>query len=97
MCIMVDNSRFPCCVLPRPTRYITTDLRHKSWRIEAGELLRSVDSSDLPTVLAVVVHEPAVVVVIVITIVGILVVVSSLLLLLLHVLADAEEGGGVNL
>ena len=77
MCIMVDNSRFPCCVLPRPTRYITTDLRHKSWRIEAGELLRSVDSSDLPTVLAVVVHEPVVVVVIVIiTIVGIFVVVS---------------------
>ena len=74
---MVDNSRFPCCGLPRPTRYITTDLRHKSWRIEAGELLRSVDSSDLPTVLAVVVHEPVVVVVIVIiTIVGIFVVVS---------------------
>ena len=56
---------------------MTNDLRHKSWRIEAGELLRSVDSSDLPTVLAVVVHEPVVVVVIVmITIVGIFVVVS---------------------
>ena len=50
--------------------------------------------------LAVVVHEPVVVVVIVfvmISIVGIFVVVSSLWLLLLHVLADAEEGGGVNL
>ena len=77
--------------------YISTDLRHKSRRIEAGELFRSVDSSDLPTVLAVVVHEPVVVVVIVmISIVGIFVVVS-LFLLLLHVLADAEEGGGVNL
>ena len=48
--------------------------------------------------LAVVVHEPVVVVVIVFVMVTIcgLVVVSSLLSLL-HVLADAEEGGGVNL
>ena len=96
MCIITAD--FPAVFFhDQQDTYITTDLRHKSWRIEAGELLRSVDSSDLPTVLAVVVHEPVVVVVIVITIVGILVVVSSLLLLLLHVLADAEEGGGVNL
>ena len=48
--------------------------------------------------LAVVVHEPAVVVFIVCVMITIcsLLVVSSLLLLL-HVLADAEEGGGVNL
>ena len=61
-----DDCLSSCC--PTFTGRNSLDLGHQSVGVES---LRAVDTSDLPPVLAVVVHE--------------------------HVLADAQQGGGVHL